>query len=113
MGLLGGVGAILLAWPVIPSSGQMVMIENKEHFSPWHLYLLFATLPTLAAVIAVIFWLPESPTFLLEHGREVEALTIYQVTDIHTFYFSSILLMTFNYHFRKFIKRIVPKVLTL
>lgn len=54
------------------------MIENKEHFSAWHQVLLVCSLPSLAAIIGFVF-LPESPRYLLEAGREVEAMMVYQV----------------------------------
>jgi VNT family MFS transporter (synaptic vesicle glycoprotein 2) len=56
-----------------------VVIENKEHFSAWHQVLLVCSLPSLAAIIGFVF-LPESPRYLLEAGREVEAMMVYQVT---------------------------------
>jgi VNT family MFS transporter (synaptic vesicle glycoprotein 2) len=56
-----------------------VVIENKEHFSAWHQFLLVCSLPSLAAIIGLVL-LPESPRFLLEAGREVEAMMVYQVT---------------------------------
>jgi VNT family MFS transporter (synaptic vesicle glycoprotein 2) len=60
-------------------AGIGVVIENKEHFSAWHQFLLVCSLPSLAAIIGLIF-LPESPRYLLEAGREVEAMMVYQVT---------------------------------
>lgn len=83
LGLLGSFGAAggliagFLAILTVPETGQMVILENKEHFSAWHRYLLLSTLPSIAAILG-LFWLPESPRYLLENGREVEALAIYQ-----------------------------------
>lgn len=76
-GLCGALMAGSIAMVVVPLTGQQVMLENREHFSAWHRYLLLVTLPTVAAVLG-LFWLPESPRYLLECGREVEALAIYQ-----------------------------------
>lgn len=55
----------------------MIILENKEHFSAWHQYLLVSTIPTLMSLFG-LFWLSESPRWLLENGREVEALGVYQ-----------------------------------
>lgn len=76
-GVMGGLIAGGLAILTVPETGQMVILENKEHFSAWHRYLLLCTLPTIFSILG-LFWLPESPRFLLENGREVEALQIYQ-----------------------------------
>lgn len=76
-GMAGALVAGSVALLVVPLTGQMVMLENKEHFSAWHRYLLLVALPTVAAVFG-LFWMPESPRYLLECGREVEALAIYQ-----------------------------------
>jgi len=54
------------------------VIENKEHFSAWHQVLLLCSLPSLVAIVGFVF-LPESPRYLLEAGREVEAMMVYQV----------------------------------
>ena len=81
MGISGGILAGGIAILTVPLTGQAVMLENKEHFSAWHRYLLFMTLPTLASILG-LFWLPESPRYLLESGREVEALQIYQVNHV-------------------------------
>lgn len=77
-GMAGGILAGGVAILTVPMTGQMVMLENKEHFSAWHRFLLLVTLPTLAALFGFL-WLPESPRYLLESGREVESLSIYQV----------------------------------
>lgn len=77
-GALGGVYAALLAWVVVPTTGEMVVLENKEHFSAWHRFLLLCSLPALCSTVGLIF-LPESPRYLVEVGRDVEAMMVYQV----------------------------------
>jgi hypothetical protein len=62
------------------TAGIGVVVDNKEHFSAWHQFLLVCSLPSLAAIIGLVF-LPESPRYLLEAGREVEAMMVYQVTN--------------------------------
>lgn len=74
---LGGVYAALLAWAVVPTTGEMVVLENKEHFSAWHRFLLLCCMPALISTIGLIF-LPESPRYLIEAGRDVEAMMVYQ-----------------------------------
>ncbi|KOX79617.1 Synaptic vesicle glycoprotein 2B [Melipona quadrifasciata] len=76
-GALGGVYAALLAWVVVPTTGEMVVLENKEHFSAWHRFLLLCWLPALCSTVGLIF-LPESPRYLVEAGRDVEAMMVYQ-----------------------------------
>ncbi|XP_060808652.1 synaptic vesicle glycoprotein 2C [Amyelois transitella] len=82
--LCGGAGACLahaLANAVLPLTGASTLIENKEHFSAWHRYLLLCTLPILASLVSLI-WTQESPRFLLDVGREVDAMMVYQ--SIHS-----------------------------
>ncbi|KAG7210355.1 hypothetical protein KM043_011891 [Ampulex compressa] len=76
-GALGGVYAALLAWAIVPTTGEMVVLENKEHFSAWHRFLLLCCLPALCSTVGLIF-LPESPRYLVEAGRDVEAMMVYQ-----------------------------------
>ena len=76
-GALGGVYAALLAWVVVPTTGEMVVLENKEHFSAWHRFLLLCCLPALCSTVGLIF-IPESPRYLVEAGRDVEAMMVYQ-----------------------------------
>lgn len=74
---LGGVYVALLAWAVVPTTGEMVVLENKEHFSAWHRFLLLCCLPAICSTFSLIF-LPESPRYLVEAGRDVEAMMVYQ-----------------------------------
>lgn len=76
-GALGGVYVALLAWLVVPTTGEMIVLENKEHFSAWHRFLFLCCLPALFATIGLIF-LPESPRYLIEAGHDVEAMMVYQ-----------------------------------
>ncbi|KAG6447234.1 hypothetical protein O3G_MSEX004862 [Manduca sexta] len=81
-GLAAGAAlAAALARALLPSTGALALIENKEHFSAWHRYLLLCTLPILASLISLI-WTPESPRYLLDVGREVDAMVVYQ--SIHS-----------------------------
>ncbi|KAM3956144.1 LOW QUALITY PROTEIN: synaptic vesicle glycoprotein 2C [Aphomia sociella] len=73
----GSLLAPALAAATLPLTGATTLIENKEHFSAWHRYLLLCTLPILASLVSLI-WTPESPRYLLEVGREVDAMMVYQ-----------------------------------
>ncbi|XP_063370668.1 synaptic vesicle glycoprotein 2C-like [Cydia amplana] len=75
-----GVGALLaaaLAHAVLPPTGADALLDDKEHFSAWHRYLLLCTLPILASLVSLI-WTQESPRYLLDVGREVDAMLVYQ-----------------------------------
>lgn len=56
----------------------MVVIEERAHFSSWRVFLLVCNLPSILALLG-LFFMPESPRFLLEAGREIEAMRVYQV----------------------------------
>lgn len=76
-GAFGGIYAAALAWIVVPTTGEMIILENKEHFSAWHRFLLFCCLPGFIATAGLIY-LPESPRYLIEAGRELEAMMVYE-----------------------------------
>lgn len=83
LGLLGALcitGGLIAAWlatETVPMTGQLVIEEDEEHFSAWHQYLLYCCLPTFASLFGLLFY-SESPRYLLENNREVEALGVYQ-----------------------------------
>lgn len=64
---------------LIPLTGEQIVIENKQHFSAWHRYLLLISIVQIISTILISCFLFESPRFLLANGNEVEALATYQV----------------------------------
>jgi len=60
---LGSIYVNVCAWGVLQSSG-------------WQLFTVLAAVPTLIASIAGYFFLPESPRWLIDEGRNEEALAI-------------------------------------
>ena len=59
-------------------AGLSVIENEKEHFSRWREFLLICCIPSFLALFGLLF-MPESPRYLLEAGREVEAMLVYQV----------------------------------
>ncbi|XP_064462331.1 synaptic vesicle glycoprotein 2C-like [Ornithodoros turicata] len=74
---IGGVFAAVMAWGLIPRTGMVLLDLGRLHFSSWRLFLLVCAAPSLLSVFGLMF-LPESPRFLLEVGRDVEAMFVYQ-----------------------------------
>lgn len=98
--------AALLAWVVVPTTGEMVVLENKEHFSAWHRFLLLCCLPALCSTVGLIF-IPESPRYLVEAGRDVEAMMVYQVPCLSAspFIESTLFLRKINVFLQKIYKK--------
>ncbi|XP_066249429.1 synaptic vesicle glycoprotein 2B-like isoform X1 [Euwallacea similis] len=61
----------------MPTLGADIVKDNKEHWSSWHRFLLLSVIPAAASIVGLI-WTSESPRYLLEASREVEALAVYQ-----------------------------------
>ncbi|XP_076065847.1 synaptic vesicle glycoprotein 2C-like [Oratosquilla oratoria] len=74
---IGGVFTALMAWIIIPRTGITVILDEQHHFSSWRVFLVVCSLPSFLAVVGLYF-LPESPRFLLEQGRDVEAIMVYK-----------------------------------
>ncbi|KAB7497819.1 Synaptic vesicle glycoprotein 2B [Armadillidium nasatum] len=74
---IGGVFTALMAWAIIPRTGITVVLDEQHHFSSWRMFLVVCSLPSFVAVIGLYF-MPESPRFLLEKGRDVEAMMVYK-----------------------------------
>nr|XP_045611722.1 synaptic vesicle glycoprotein 2A-like isoform X1 [Procambarus clarkii] len=74
---IGGVFTALMAWIIIPRTGITVVLDEEHHFSSWRVFLVVCSLPSFGAVVGLYF-MPESPRFLLEKGREVEAMMVYK-----------------------------------
>ncbi|XP_022244166.1 synaptic vesicle glycoprotein 2B-like isoform X2 [Limulus polyphemus] len=57
--------------------GFTILLSEKLHFASWRIFLVICALPAVISSIG-LFFLPESPRFLLEKGRDGEAMVIYQ-----------------------------------
>lgn len=76
--LIFGVFCILLpviAWLVINQEWAFYIPIIDVMFRPWKLYLVVCSLPSLLSYLALII-LPESPKFVLSHGKQQEAIDI-------------------------------------
>ncbi|XP_015906329.1 synaptic vesicle glycoprotein 2C [Parasteatoda tepidariorum] len=74
---LGGLFVAVLAWGIIPKSGATIMDTKRLHFGRWRKFLLICSIPAIISAVGTTF-LPESPRFLLEMGRNSEALYVYK-----------------------------------
>lgn len=72
---LGNLFVAGLAWLIIPAS----IGYHSDHFvyNSWRIFLLICAFPSFI-VAALLFFLPESPKFLLIQGRTEEAMEIFR-----------------------------------
>uniref|UniRef100_A0AAY4BDZ2 Major facilitator superfamily (MFS) profile domain-containing protein n=1 Tax=Denticeps clupeoides TaxID=299321 RepID=A0AAY4BDZ2_9TELE len=79
--MFGGLYASFVAWGIIPHYGWGFSIGTEFQFHSWRVFVLVAFLPALAALIG-LFFMPESPRYLLESCRHDEAwMILRQVHD--------------------------------
>ncbi|XP_067140746.1 synaptic vesicle glycoprotein 2C-like isoform X1 [Centruroides vittatus] len=74
---IGGVFVAVMAWGIVPKTGLTLMNSRRLHFGSWRVFLLICSVPSVVSLIGMVF-LPESPRYLLEAGRDVEAMYVYQ-----------------------------------
>ncbi|KAL5255413.1 hypothetical protein ACHWQZ_G010842 [Mnemiopsis leidyi] len=65
--MVGAILAAALAWAVLPYPLQ------HPYWTAWRVYLLLCSIPSLLAVL-LYFFLSESPVFLIQKGRNLQAL---------------------------------------
>ena len=63
-----------LAWITIPHTELSFQLGDFSYNS-WRVYIAFCTIPSLSSALLFVF-MPESPKFLLQMGREREAISI-------------------------------------
>lgn len=56
---------------------KAILIQYKLLVHSWQVFLAFSSLPSIICAIALLY-LPESPKYLMSHGRNIEALTTFQ-----------------------------------
>lgn len=72
---LGNLFVAGLAWLIIPTN--IGFITEYFVYNSWRIFLLICALPSFI-VAALLFFLPESPKFLLSRGRTEEAMEIFR-----------------------------------
>lgn len=64
-----------LAWLILPDDWKVDLPFFNIVFRPWRVLLIVYTLPCLLCALC-LYYLPESPKFLLTQGKRKEALTV-------------------------------------
>lgn len=64
-----------LAWLVIPSG--IGYYSSGFVYNSWRVFLMICALPSFTVAI-LLYFLPESPKFLLAHGQEEEAMAVFR-----------------------------------
>ncbi|KAL1140918.1 hypothetical protein AAG570_000846 [Ranatra chinensis] len=75
---LGGAYALSLAYFLLPQNGEAVVKEaSEEHNNSWHRVLLLSSVPGVLA-LASLLCTSESARYLLNAGKDVDAIMVYQ-----------------------------------
>lgn len=76
--MAGNILAAGLAWLVIPVTRAHFSL-GKLDFQSWRLFVVLCSVPSLTSALLFRLVMPESPKFLMEAGREKEAIRVFQV----------------------------------
>ncbi|CAJ1056162.1 synaptic vesicle glycoprotein 2C [Xyrichtys novacula] len=74
--MAGNIIAAGLAWLVIPRNWTGLL--GSWNFQSWRLFVVLCSVPSLTSALFFALLLPESPKFLMEAGREKEALRVFK-----------------------------------
>ncbi|XP_075221741.1 synaptic vesicle glycoprotein 2B isoform X2 [Lycorma delicatula] len=81
---LGNLFVASLAWLIIPSS--IGFYSSNFVFNSWRVFLLICSIPSFIVAV-LLYFLPESPKFLLSQGKTEDALAVFrQIYNINTGY---------------------------
>ncbi|XP_078056311.1 synaptic vesicle glycoprotein 2C isoform X2 [Mustelus asterias] len=75
--MAGNILAAGLAWLVIPSTSLNFQLGSM-HFQSWRLFVMLCSVPSLSSALIYALGMPESPKYLMEAGREDDALRVFQ-----------------------------------
>ncbi|XP_065147502.1 synaptic vesicle glycoprotein 2B [Paramisgurnus dabryanus] len=75
--MAGNILAAGVAWLVIPRTSLNVHLSWLD-FQSWRLFVILCSVPSLSSALIFRLFMPESPKFLMEAGRETEALSVFQ-----------------------------------
>uniref|UniRef100_A0A4W5PSY3 Synaptic vesicle glycoprotein 2 n=1 Tax=Hucho hucho TaxID=62062 RepID=A0A4W5PSY3_9TELE len=74
--MAGNILAAGLAWLVIPRTWVRFSLGGLD-FQSWRLFVVLCSVPSLTSALIFSLAMPESPRFLMEAGRETEALHVF------------------------------------
>ncbi|KAM7361417.1 uncharacterized protein ACRADG_011793 [Cochliomyia hominivorax] len=80
LGMVQSLGTLILpilAWLVLPRDWEYVFFESFNVHT-WQIFLLICGLPSLISGLMLLM-MPESPKFLMSHGRNADALKAFQL----------------------------------
>uniref|UniRef100_A0A1B6EF96 Major facilitator superfamily (MFS) profile domain-containing protein n=1 Tax=Clastoptera arizonana TaxID=38151 RepID=A0A1B6EF96_9HEMI len=72
---LGNLFVASLAWLIIPS--KIGYYSDSFVYNSWRVFLMLCSIPSFI-VAGLLYFLPESPKFLLAHGKEDEAMEVFR-----------------------------------
>ncbi|KAM9375854.1 synaptic vesicle glycoprotein 2C isoform 2-T2 [Pholidichthys leucotaenia] len=76
--MAGNILAAGLAWVVIPRTSVRFSLGTLD-FQSWRLFVVLCSIPSITSAIVFKLLLPESPKFLMEAGRENEAIHVFKL----------------------------------
>ncbi|KAK6290927.1 hypothetical protein J4Q44_G00386730 [Coregonus suidteri] len=74
--MAGNILAAGLAWLIIPRTWVGFSLGGLD-FQSWRLFVVLCSVPSLTSALIFSLAMPESPRFLMEAGRETEALHVF------------------------------------
>ncbi|XP_026856386.2 synaptic vesicle glycoprotein 2B isoform X2 [Electrophorus electricus] len=75
--MAGNLLAAGAAWLIIPKTFLHIELGWLD-FQSWRVFVVVCSIPSLTSALIFRLVMPESPRFLMEAGREEEALTVFQ-----------------------------------
>lgn len=76
--MAGNILAAGLAWLVIPKTWLHFSL-GLLNFQSWRLFVVLCSVPSLTSALLFRLLMPESPKFLMEAGREKDAIQVFRV----------------------------------
>ncbi|XP_040893888.1 synaptic vesicle glycoprotein 2B [Toxotes jaculatrix] len=76
--MAGNILAAGLAWLVIPRTWAHFSLGTLD-FQSWRLFVVLCSVPSLTSALVFRLLMPESPKFLMEAGRETEAIRVFRL----------------------------------
>ncbi|XP_077567339.1 synaptic vesicle glycoprotein 2B [Stigmatopora nigra] len=75
--MAGNILAAGLAWLVIPRTWTHFSLGRLD-FQSWRVFVVLCSIPSITSAFVFKMFMPESPKFLMEAGREKEAIQVFR-----------------------------------